>query len=223
MSYSRPLIIDQINDIIQVNKNKKLPYSIISLDGNIGSGKSTLLNMLKKEYKENQNIVFLDEPVEEWNTIIDKNGISILEKFYSNPSKYAFCFQMMAYITRLVNMKKSIETHGINKIYITERSLYTDKIVFAKMLYDSQQIEEIEYNVYLRWFDEFAKEYPLSAVIYINTCPEKCKERIQHRSRKGEEQIPLDYLIRCDQYHQDMMNQLECMKLEYNGNIDIVF
>lgn len=219
MSYSRPFIIDQINDIIRVNK--KTPYSIISLDGNIGSGKSTLLNILKKEFKENKNIIFLDEPVEEWNMITDKNGISILEQFYKNPLKYAFCFQMMAYISRLVNIKKAIEIHGINKIYITERSLYTDKMVFAKMLYDSQQIEEIEYKVYLKWFDAFIEEYPLSAVIYINTCPEKCKERIQRRSRKGEEEIPFPYLIRCEQYHQDMMNNLECIKLEYNGNIDI--
>jgi deoxyadenosine/deoxycytidine kinase len=218
MSYSRPLIIDQIDNLLTTNN--KTPYSIISMDGNIGSGKSTLLQQLKDVYKENTNIVFIDEPVTEWESIQDQNGISILQKFYMDQEKYAFCFQIMAYITRLVNMKKTIQQYGNNKIYITERSLYTDKMVFAKMLYDSQQMEEVEYRVYLRLFDEFIPEYPLSAVIYINTCPEKCKERIQMRSRKGEEQIPLEYLTKCDKYHNDMINQLECMILLYDGNID---
>jgi deoxyadenosine/deoxycytidine kinase len=180
------------------------------------------LKSLKYQYKENTNIVFIDEPVEEWETIQDENGVSILQKFYMNQTKYAFCFQMMAYISRLVNMKTQIKIHGVNKIYITERSLYTDKMVFAKMLYDSHQMEEIEYRIYLRWFNAFIEEYPLSAVIYINTSPEKCEERIKMRSRTGEEQIPFDYLMQCDQYHKNMINELECIKLEYDGNVDIL-
>ena len=47
------------------NNNK-----IISIEGNIGSGKSTLLANLKQYYKGHSDIVFVDEPVSEWRTIV---------------------------------------------------------------------------------------------------------------------------------------------------------
>ena len=71
---------------------------IISIEGNIGSGKSTLLENLKEKYKDDNKMVFLDEPVKLWNNIKDKNGMTMLEKFYSDQDKYSFSFQMMAYI-----------------------------------------------------------------------------------------------------------------------------
>ena len=71
---------------------------IISIEGNIGSGKSTLLEQLRTKYKNNKQIVFINEPVDEWDTIKDEDGQTILSKFYKNQSKYAFSFQMMAYI-----------------------------------------------------------------------------------------------------------------------------
>ena len=71
---------------------------IISIEGNIGSGKSTLLEELRLKYKDNSNIIFLKEPVEEWETIKDEKGITMLENFYADQAKYSFAFQMMAYI-----------------------------------------------------------------------------------------------------------------------------
>ena len=122
---------------------------IISIDGNIGSGKSTLMGELKKYFCDNKNIVFLKEPVDEWSTITDEKGVTILEKFYENPSKYGFSFQIMAYISRLDVMRKEIRKNP-NAIFISERSLFTDKLVFAKMLFDSGNIELVNYKIYLK-------------------------------------------------------------------------
>ena len=93
---------------------------IISVEGSIGSGKSTLLKRLKDILKESNNIIFLQEPVDEWETIKDKNGITILQKFYEDQEKYSFAFQMMAYISRLSLLKRTIEENPL-KIIITER------------------------------------------------------------------------------------------------------
>jgi len=169
--------------------------------------------------------VFLKEPVDEWETIKDENGITILEKFYENPSKYGFSFQIMAYISRLNIMKKEIKKNP-NAIFISERSLFTDKLVFAKMLFDSGNIELINYKIYLKWFDTFADDFPVSKVIYVNTDPEICHHRIEKRSRTGESNIPLDYLQNCHKYHNKMLdvNSLSCVcqdQLLLNGNIDI--
>ena len=49
-------------------------FTIVSIEGNIGSGKSTLLERIREEYKDNQYIRFLREPVDEWEKIKDKDG-----------------------------------------------------------------------------------------------------------------------------------------------------
>ena len=198
---------------------------IISIDGNIGSGKSTLMGKLKSYFSNNKNIVFLKEPVDEWETITDENGKTILEKFYGDSTKYGFSFQIMAYISRLDVIRKEIKKNP-NSIFISERSLFTDKLVFAKMLFDSGNIELVNYKIYLKWFDTFAEDFPVSKVIYVNTEPEICHNRIIKRSRTGESNIPLDYLQNCHKYHNNMLdtNSEDCIckdQLILNGNIDI--
>ena len=136
--------------------NLQMPY-IYSIEGNIGSGKSTLVRRLQKM---NSNIVFMLEPVDEWGDIKDRKGENILTKFYRNQKKYSFSFQMMAYISRLSKLKKIIRKNPYS-IIITERSMLTDKNVFAKMLYDDDKIEEVNYIIYLKWFDEFITGYNL--------------------------------------------------------------
>jgi deoxyadenosine/deoxycytidine kinase len=174
--------------------------------------------------------VFLKEPVDEWEKITDENGVTILEKFYADQYKYSFAFQMMAYVSRLKVLRDSLKQikkfENKKTIIITERSLYTDKMVFAKMLYDSGKIEHINYQIYLNWFETFSEEFPVHKIVYVKTCPEKCYSRIQKRSREGEENIPLDYLVNCSKYHNDMLNieSNHCVcnqQLVLDGNIDI--
>ena len=190
---------------------------IFSIEGNIGSGKSTIVELLK-DLKFNKEVVFLREPVDIWNTIKDKENNTILSKFYTDANKYAFSFQIMAYISRLSLLRQAIKTHS-NKIIITERCIETDKNVFAKMLYDDGKIEEINYKIYLQWFDEFVKDFPVTAFIQINTSPEKCYERVIQRNRNGET-IPLDYLKKCNDYHDMWFNNMNANIITINNNID---
>ncbi len=226
---------------------------IISIEGNIGSGKSTLLANLKQHYKNNPNIIFLREPVDEWITIKDENGMTILEKFYADQEKYSFSFQMMAYISRLkllrdlVNQLKESQDILIKNrhqqmlinydeqensfelpkyIIITERSLFTDKMVFAKMLFDSGKIEFINYQIYLNWFNTFDEEYKVNKIIYVKANPEICHTRVGIRHRNGEDKISLDYLKNCFDYHENMLDKSfnDCVchnQLVLDGNINI--
>ena len=193
---------------------------IYSIEGNIGSGKSTLVNLLNENllYINDKQLVFLQEPVDIWNTVKDENEVTILEKFYDNQEKYAFSFQMMAYISRIHLLKKTIVKFP-NCIIITERSVFTDKNVFAKMLYDDKKIEEVNYQIYLKWFDEFIKDVPLTGIIYIQTTPEKSLERINIRARKGEK-ISLEYLQKCNDYHDNWIGNENTALLTIDGNIE---
>ena len=200
-------------------------FKFISIDGNIGSGKSTLIEALKKYFKGNPNIIFLREPVDEWDEIKDDDGVTILEKFYTNQKEYSFSFQMMAYISRLALLKEAVKNNP-NAIIISERSLFTDREVFAKMLYKSGFIESVNYKIYLRWFDTFASEFPIHKVIYVKAEPQVCFDRIKKRSRTGESNIPLSYLENCHTHHNDMLdtNKPECIcdnQFVLDGNIDI--
>lgn len=205
-------------------------FIIVSIEGNIGSGKSTLLANLRTYYASNANVIFLKEPVDEWEKIKDENGTTILEKFYGDQNKYSFPFQMMAYVSRLKVLRdalKDIDRRQNRQIVIiTERSLYTDKMVFAKMLYDSQKIELINYKIYLNWFDTFSEEFPVNKVVYVKTDPEICHSRIVTRSREGESNIPIEYLQNCNNYHNNMLdiNLADCVcrdQLILDGNVDI--
>lgn len=194
--------------------------TIISIEGNIGSGKSTLFEKLKIHFANNKNIIFVREPVDIWESIQDENGTTILEKFYQDQIKYSFSFQIMAYISRINLLKETIKEHpGVT--IITERSLYTDKMVFAKMLYDTHKIEYINYQIYLNLFDTFKNDFNVDNIIYIKTDPDVCYNRILKRARNGENNISLDYLQLCDTYHNNMVDILQCDKIVLNGNVDI--
>jgi deoxyadenosine/deoxycytidine kinase len=189
-----------------------MSINIYTIEGNIGSGKSTLFEHLKIYYQDNSSVVFLDEPVKEWDSICDASGTTILQKFYQDQTKYAFSFQMVAYISRLSILNKVITEHTNSKcetdlIILTERCLYTDRFVFAQMLFDQGKMEQINYLIYLKWFDQFISSAHITGVIYLFVDPAICSERIRKRSRTGEDNIPLEYLQVCDQYHKSYLEQ----------------
>ena len=184
---------------------KKNPI-IISFDGNIGSGKSSIIKYFENNFPKfcnlktfHYNICFLDEPVNQWEAIVDINdGKNIIEKFYKNNKEYAFQFQMMAYISRISMLKKALKENY--DIIFTERSIYTDKNVFAQMLYDFKKMTNIEFLIYSKWFNEFSDIIENIKTVYIRTLPEICEKRVLKRARPGEN-IPLNYLKDCHYYH----------------------
>ena len=195
---------------------------IISIEGNIGSGKSTLVEELRQKSILREDICFLSEPVNDWESIQDTDGKNIIEKYYENQNKYAFPFQMMAYISRLSQLRNAIKK-GF-RVIITERSVHTDKMVFAQMLYDDNKIEEVNYQIYNKWFAEFIQDLPDFNYVYVNTTPKVAHTRVLKRSRKGEDgNIPLSYLENCHAYHEKWMSTISSeKKLYFNGELDTI-
>lgn len=191
---------------------------IISIEGNIGCGKSTLIKELQK--RVNANIIYLQEPVDIW-TNISVDNISILDKFYEDPAKYAFSFQMMAYISRLSIINKAIKENP-NAVIISERCLLTDKNVFAKMLYDSNKIDPYSFQIYNLWFNEFYDKLPKHKHVYLDSKPENIQQRIISRNRKGESNIDINYLQSCHKYHDEFLNNNDnvIMKIDMDSYIN---
>jgi deoxyadenosine/deoxycytidine kinase len=187
--------------------------TIISIEGNIGSGKSTLLKRLADT---NQDVVTLQEPVDMWNSIRDENGKTIIELYYADQKRWAFAFQMMAFITRVRILKEAIKSNS-GKIIVTEGSVFTDKNIFAMMLHDSGVMSDIEYSIYLRWFDELTEGIKIDKVVYVRTEPSECEWRIKCRNRVGEN-IPIEYLQSCHEYHEKWLWGFDT-KLTLNGEL----
>lgn len=201
--------------------------NIYSVEGNIGSGKSTFIKMLKEYYETHKDnadmnlpqMIFVDEPVSEWVKIQDEDGKNILEHFYEDQTKYAFQFQMMAYITRLKYIQDAVNSAPKDAIIITERCNFTDRNVFAKMLYEEGKIDTIQYTIYNKWFEQFVSTIPISGLVYIHTNPYVAHERVVKRSRKGES-IPLEYLARCSRYHDQWLDSEKTSILKLDANED---
>jgi deoxyadenosine/deoxycytidine kinase len=192
---------------------------IISVDGNIGSGKSTNVNDLQAYFKNKgtDDIIFVQEPVGEWNSVVDVSGTPILANFYKDPKQYAFRLQMLAYISRLA-LLRDVAKKGY-KYIITERCVGTDRNVFSKMLYDKGDIAHDEYIIYNKWHEEFAKDVPISAIVYIRASPETCLSRVNIRAREGEN-IPIEYLEECHRYHEEWIQGENIPKLYIDANTD---
>lgn len=99
-------------------------------------------------------------------------------------------------------------------------------MVFARMLHDNGKIEDVNYAIYLRWFDDFVEECPVEQIVYVKADPNICHQRIAKRSRAGESGIPLEYLEECHKYHEAMLDVTspECVcrdQLVLDGNVDI--
>jgi deoxyadenosine/deoxycytidine kinase len=193
---------------------------IISFDGNIGSGKSTKVKDIEEYYNAQgrKDILFIQEPVDAWNSVVDENGVTILSNYYKDKKRFAFRLQMLAYISRLALLRDAIKKGY--KYIITERCVGTDRNVFSKMLYDKGDIEHDEYIIYKKWYDEFISDVPIGAIVYIKASPEICLKRVNIRAREGEN-IPLEYLKECDKYHDEWINSENIPKLVIDADIDL--
>jgi deoxyadenosine/deoxycytidine kinase len=171
---------------------------IVSVDSNIGSGKTTLLTHLQEAMPDVEVVL---EPVGEWMRLKDPaTGKSLLELFYEDKKRWAYTFQNCAILTRLRTIKAALAS-TTKRVILTERSVLTDRYVFAEMLRESGDITGLEWELYEMWYTTFAADLPIRGVIYLTTGVGTSAGRIVTRGRAGEDHIPLDYLAALDTQH----------------------
>jgi deoxyadenosine/deoxycytidine kinase len=220
--------------------------TIYYLEGNIGSGKSTLIEMIEKQGSLKNNVITLLEPVNEW------IEIGILDAFYKDTKRWSFTFQCYDFITKiskLLNILKeskkkvndstndnsnssnnsstsSNDTSNLNsadKIIIIERSIYTSRHCFAKNCYESGLMSEMEWTIYVKWFDEMTKlikEHANEEYIFIDLEPSKCVQRIKHRNRTEEKEIPLEYLEKIHNMHTNWLKEEKVLYIDGTLEVD---
>ena len=197
-------IKDEIIEILKEStiQGKKI---IISIEGNIGAGKSTIIENIEK-ILGHEYIEYNEEPVKEW---INCQGVNILEKYYTNPSKYAFCFQSVVMSSRMRKQRQQAKT-----LKIVERSPLSD-LCFAKLCKESDFFDDAESRSYISIVDKtFESEINArpDCILYLRCDPKICSFRMNKRGRKEEKEVPLDYLESLHNEHEKLIN----VALDYN-------
>ena len=187
------------------------PTRIISLDGNIGVGKTTLLDHIQKRFPD---VIIVKEPVDVWTHLKDEQGSSLLELFYKDKKRWSFSFQQAAMLSRLLLLQKAVAEAEPGSLILTERSVLTDRHVFAEMLYASGDLSKLEKDLYDQWYNAFAAQLPIAGIVYITTSVDTAFERIQTRGRDGEATISKEYLTTLDRQHRAWLANTTGPKLE---------
>ena len=131
---------------------KKRGYVKLAVEGNIAAGKSTFLKLMSKE----GNVKMCQEPIMDWTNIkLDKEvddenaENNLLAKFYEDPKSWALTFQNYALFSRVKNQPKlDIDDEGV---YLCERSVYSDRLVFGKNGLKTGIMTPLEYSLYCKW------------------------------------------------------------------------
>ena len=179
------------------------------VEGNIGTGKSTFLGMIEKCFPA-EKVQVIYEPVDMWRNFTDKQGKNILDYFYSDPKRYAYIFQSIAFVSRAEKLKE-IDT---TKEYVfIERSIWSDRNIFAKNCYENQSMSDIEFLLYEKWFSWLEGELKDSvkdfSIIYLKSPSEVCLNRVNVRKRPEEQGILLDYLQQLERKHEEWLGGLD--------------
>ena len=180
---------------------------IISIEGNIGVGKSSFIDILETNY----SCEVVPEPVNLWLNIKDNNNKNILQTFYDDKTRWGYTFQNVACITRMMMIEETIRNSKSEYIFL-DRSLGTDKNVFELMLYESGNINSLEHNLYNLWinfYNNYVRKDIMNKIIYLQSTPEICSERIKIRGRSEEKDISIDYLNKLHEYHENWLNNKE--------------
>jgi deoxyguanosine kinase len=77
-----------------------------------------------------------------------------LEYYYKDPKRWGYTFQSYAFYTRHKHFKHILKNIDASKnpLFI-ERSVFSDREIFARMNQRNKTFEEIEWAVYNQWFD----------------------------------------------------------------------
>ncbi|MEN3015305.1 MAG: deoxynucleoside kinase [bacterium] len=177
------------------------------VDGNIGAYKTTVLNIISQEL----GFLPVDEPWYENN---------FLDLFYQDKKRWAYSTQWEFFTIRAIRHMEAQSNTTEN--LLLERSVYSDRYVFARYLYEHGYMNDREWRSYTKWFD-FLTEKLLKKptfILYLRAKPETLYQRILQRSREIELQrdgISIDYIRGLNKYYDEFL----CHN-KFNLNIPIM-
>ena len=172
---------------------------MILLEGNIGAGKTTV----GRTAAQSGQVGFVEEPTQIWREGFASN---LLDLFYRDPHRWAFTFQICAFITRAKTWQEVLRLTDHSRV-ILERSIFCDRNVFAQNCLRTGLMTSAEYELYAGLWEFLVANYCVQPdlILYLRTPAEECMERIRERARSEEVGISLDYLVQLENLHDEWL------------------
>lgn len=199
---------------------------VILVEGLIAAGKSTFIYKCLIPFLETKGlrVKVIKEPVDKW------VECGILQRFYSDTTRWGYTFQAKAFHDRIMEAIRVYEEEPKADVYIAERSPYSDHI-FMDVAHKDGKVDDLEYKMYREWWELWHRLLPYAPdlVVYLQTTPEVCMERLHARNRDGESKIPVEYQLKLLQGHEEVFGganvelgpyDVPCMHLNGDSNFE---
>ncbi|KAM9803739.1 thymidine kinase 2, mitochondrial [Neosynchiropus ocellatus] len=170
--------------------------TVICVEGNIASGKTTCLEY----FSQTSGLEILTEPVSKWRNVRGHNPLGLM---YQDPARWGITLQTYVQLTMLDRHL----SHTTAPVRMLERSIFSAKHIFVENLYRSGKMPAVDYTVLSEWFDWITSNIsiPLDLIVYLQTSPLTCYQRLKQRCREEEKLIPLEYLEAIHQLYEDWL------------------
>ena len=173
---------------------------VISIEGNIGVGKSTVMRGLKAHLQccvpHREEVVFIDEPVEEW------KAHGFLERMYTEPASKP-AFQHMVLMSLAGDLLKALARKPPPKLIITERSPWGNYHTFGKANLSGNDMKMYEFT-WKRLIAGLPSDLNVR-YIYLQAPVATLVARVQDRAREEEVGVPSEYLGCLDALHEEWL------------------
>uniref|UniRef100_UPI0037E832EC thymidine kinase 2, mitochondrial isoform X1 n=1 Tax=Semicossyphus pulcher TaxID=241346 RepID=UPI0037E832EC len=185
-----------INSRGKLERNGENKKAVICVEGNIASGKTTCL----KYFSETSDIEVLTEPIDKWRNVRGHNPLALM---YQDPERWGITLQTYVQLTMLDRDLSATSA----PVKMMERSIFSAKYIFVENLFRSGKMPEVDFAVLSEWFDWITTNIslPVDLIVYLQTSPETCHERLKQRCREEEKVIPLEYLESIHQLYEDWL------------------
>ncbi|XP_030271554.1 deoxyguanosine kinase, mitochondrial isoform X2 [Sparus aurata] len=160
----------------------------VSIEGNIAVGKSTFARLLQSACPDWE---VMAEPVSKWQNIESgtKKGkddapqttvSNLLQMMYQDPKRWSYTFQTYSCMSRLRTQlqpppARLLSSEG-TPVQVYERSVYSDRYIFALNMFELDCINPTEWTVYQDWHsllvEQFGHQVELEGIIYLRAPPE---------------------------------------------------
>lgn len=165
-------------------------YDFIAIEGTIGAGKTSLAGMLSAEF----NARLILEQFED---------NDFLQKFYKDPSKYAFPLELSFLASRFQQLKNELSVNDLFKSFTISDYFINKSLIFAR-----QTLQDDEYALYAKLFNIINLSLPKpDLLVYLYLSVDRLKSNIVKRGRPYEQDIERSYLLKIQGGYFDYIRQ----------------
>ncbi|KAJ7994306.1 hypothetical protein DPEC_G00264510 [Dallia pectoralis] len=185
----------------------------VSIEGNIAVGKSTFARLLQSAGQDWEVVL---EPIGKWQSIDSGSSqvsSNLLDMMYRDPERWSYTFQTNSCMSRMRTQLQPPPEHLLRSesvpVQIFERSVYSDRYIFALNMFKLGCINSTEWAVYQDWHsflvEQFGHQVALEGIVYLRASPQICLERLGRRGRTEEKGVQLDYLETLHTQHEEWL------------------